>query len=163
MTWLGIEHLGYVEFGVAGRMFMEGAFRRLLNCNIALQTFENNLRQAQTPDDCWSVIQGAGQTFGFPQMQMLLAGRKYESPNGLAASRLWTIRIPISDWDYLELKRAFDNPVQTAAVAPFADILRNTLEPKLTALAWRKHISARAMTAEALENEMAYSATASQS
>src|ERR1700687_4335849 len=24
-TWVGIQHLGYLEFGVAGRMFMDGA------------------------------------------------------------------------------------------------------------------------------------------
>jgi UDP-GlcNAc:undecaprenyl-phosphate/decaprenyl-phosphate GlcNAc-1-phosphate transferase len=163
VTWIGIEHLGYVEFGVAGRMFMDGAFRRLLNCNIALHAFEKDLLQAQTADDCWSVIQSAAKQFGFHHLRMTLAGRKYESSNSLGATRLWNVRIPISDWDYLELTRAFHSPVQTAAVAPFADILRKTLEPKLTAFSWRQHISARSVTTEELENEMACCATASRS
>ena len=135
IAWIGIGHLGYIEFGVAGRMFIDGAFRRLLNCNIALQGFEKDLVHAQTPDDCWSVIQAAANDFGFHHMEMMLAGRKYECPNGTATGRFWNVRIPISDTDYLQLTRAFDTPVQTAAVAPFADVLRKTLEPKLTGFA----------------------------
>lgn len=151
IAWIGIGHLGYVEFGVAGRMFVDGAFRRLLNCNIALHGFEKDLVDAQTPDDCWRVIYAAAKEFGFEHMEMLLAGRKYESRDGVPAQRLWNVRIPVSDSDYINLTRMFDSPVQTAAVAPFVDVLRKTLEPKLTALGWREYISAR--TAKEVETD----------
>ena len=45
-TWIGIQHLGYLEFGLAGRMFMDGAFRRLLNSHLLLQAFEQDLSTA---------------------------------------------------------------------------------------------------------------------
>ena len=66
ITWIGIGHLGYVEFEVGGRMFIDGAFRRLLNCNIALYGFEKQLQAAESPDDCWSVIQQAAQGLWIP-------------------------------------------------------------------------------------------------
>ena len=81
--------------------------------------------------------------FGFHKLEMLLAGRKYSSPDGAAAERSWNIRIPISDRDYVELTRPFDVPVQTAVVAPLADILRKTLEPKLPRFGWSGSISMR--------------------
>ncbi len=48
-AWIGVQHLGYVEFGVAGRMFAGGAFRKHLNNQIALRTFEEALAAAAPP------------------------------------------------------------------------------------------------------------------
>jgi hypothetical protein len=151
IAWIGIGHLGYVEFDVAGRMFIDGAFRRLLNCNIALQGFEKELAAAKTPDDCWSVIHRAAKDFGFGHIDMRLAGQKYESENGAAAERFWNIRIPISDCDYVSLTREFDTPVQTAVVAPFADVVRKTLERKIPSFTWGDSISACIVTPKEMQ------------
>ena len=43
-AWIGVQHLGYVEFGMAGRMFIDGAFRRHLNGQLQLQKFEEELQ-----------------------------------------------------------------------------------------------------------------------
>jgi UDP-GlcNAc:undecaprenyl-phosphate GlcNAc-1-phosphate transferase len=59
MSWIGVQHLGYIEFGVAGRMFIEGAFRRLLNSQIALQTYEERLNAATTAEEFWHVMETA--------------------------------------------------------------------------------------------------------
>ncbi len=135
ITWIGIEHLGYVEFGVAGRMFVEGAFRRLLSSNIALQKFQQELAAARSPDDCWVVIHAASKDFGFHHVEMFLAGLKYEYRNELASDQCWNVRIPISDFDYIELTREFESGIQAGAVAPFADVLRKGLVPKLAGFA----------------------------
>jgi len=130
-AWIGIQHLGYVEFGVAGRMFVEGAFRRHLNTNIALQTFESRLNTATTPDECWLVVQDSGKDFGFHTIDMSLAGRRYEYCNGGVPQPSWTVRIPLSAADFIELTREFGADAQHSVVAPFADSLRKAITPKI--------------------------------
>ena len=134
-TWIGVQHLGYVEFGVAGRMFMEGAFRRLLNTNIALQTFEESLRNAAEPEDCWQVIRTSACEFGFQTVEMSLNGQHYT----LGASHVgtevgdqsWKVRIPLSEADFIALTRPFGDNSGHNVVAPYAECVRRLLGPKL--------------------------------
>lgn len=131
---IGIGQLGYVEFGVFRRMFVEGSFRRLLNSHIVLKDFETELIVAPTLDDCWEIIRNASKEFGFHNIQMQLAGRTFEHRNGLVTDRCWNVRVPISDSDYVEFTREFGAEVQAGAIAPFAEVLRKALVPKLAAL-----------------------------
>jgi UDP-GlcNAc:undecaprenyl-phosphate GlcNAc-1-phosphate transferase len=130
-AWIGIQHLGYVEFGVAGRMFIEGAFRRQLNTNIALKVLQERLSGAATPDDCWAVIQDSAKDFGFQTVDMSLAGRVYQYRNGGCPERSWLVRIPLSSTDFVELTREFDTPAEHSVVAPYADTVRRSMESKL--------------------------------
>ena len=130
-TWVGIQHLGYLEFGVAGRMFMDGAFRRLLNSQISLQTYEESLVAAATPDECWIVIECACRDFGFHRANLILAGRHFEYALDVEPINAWEVRIPVSDYDSIKLTRSFGTGTQTNIIAPFADMVRRTLAPKL--------------------------------
>ncbi len=131
VTWIGIQHLGYVEFGMAGRMFLKGAFRRHLNSQLELQTLEKRLVAASDPAACWAVIQDVSSKFGFHHLEMQLSGQFFQHRNGVEMERCWNIRIPISDYDYLELTRAFDESTQSGAVGVFADVVKRCLSPKL--------------------------------
>jgi hypothetical protein len=131
VTWIGIQHLGYVEFGMAGRMFMEGAFRRHVNGHIELHALDQRLVAAATPEACWDVIQDVSSRFGVHHLEMQLCGQLFQHPNGILLDRCWKIRIPISDYDYLELTRAFDESAQSGAVGAFADVVKRSLAPKL--------------------------------
>ena len=131
MAWMGIQHLGYVEFGVAGHMFVEGAFRRALNTNIALRIMEERLRSAITPDECWDVIEDSAKNFGFHTIEMALAGRMYSYRTGGAPERSWSVRIPLSGSEFVELTREFEAPSEHNVVAPYADAVRRTIAPKL--------------------------------
>jgi UDP-GlcNAc:undecaprenyl-phosphate GlcNAc-1-phosphate transferase len=130
-TWIGVQHLGYVEFGVAGRMFVEGAFRRLLNSQIALQVVEQKLQSAHTPDECWDVIQESAKEFGFHSVEMAIAGRRYGYQDGSRADGSWYVRIPLSNSEFVELTREFDCSGQHNVVVPYAEAVRRILEPKL--------------------------------
>lgn len=141
IAWIGVGHLGYVEFGVFGRMFVEGSFRRLLNSHISLKVLETELIAAPTLDECWRIIKNAAKDFGFHNIEMRLVGRTFEHRNGLPLVQSWKVRIPISDSDYIELTREFAAEVQAGAIAPFADVLRKALVPKLLALAAPKQVS----------------------
>lgn len=129
-AWLGVQHLGYVEFGTAGRMLVGGAFRRHLCAQLSLESFEAALSAAATPDDCWEVILTYRCAFGFSEVCLRYAGNFYDAlctenpPSG------WQVQVPISDTDYLVLVRQFDSEAQTAAVAPFVDAAARILREK---------------------------------
>lgn len=135
ITWIGVQHLGYVEFGVVGRMFIEGAFRRTLNTQIALQSFEQRLAGAATPDDCWRVIEDNAKDFGLHTINMRLGGQAYTYRNGGVPERSWSVRIPLSPSDFIELTREFETAAQHSITASFVDTVRRTLEPKLPTFA----------------------------
>ena len=135
LTWMGVQHLGYVEFGTAGRMFLDGAFRRILIMHVSLQTCQEQLIAASTLDACWEVILRACRDAGFHQVQMKLAGQTFEWKDGINPMNTWDITIPISDSDYVRLTRSFGGGTEPNIIAPLADVLRYALLPKLPVLA----------------------------
>jgi UDP-GlcNAc:undecaprenyl-phosphate GlcNAc-1-phosphate transferase len=129
-TWIGVQHLGYVEFGVAGRMFVEGAFRRHLNANIALRTLDDRLKTTGCADEWWCVIQETAKDFGFHGADLRLIGQMYSYTNGGRPERSWTVRIPLSEEDWLNLTREFDTDAAHSLVSPYADVVRRSIEAK---------------------------------
>lgn len=135
VTWIGVQHLGYVEFGTAGRMFLDGAFRRMLNSQVSLQMYQEQLIAAPTPERCWEIISGACKDAGFHRVQMMLAGQMFEWQDGINPMNTWDVAIPIADSAYVRLTRSFGGGTQPNIIAPFADVLRQALVPKLPVFA----------------------------
>jgi len=131
-TWIGIQQLGYVEFGVAGRLFVDGAFRRLLNSHISIENFESSLRAASTPEDCWNVLRNGHREFGFHQIEVLMSGRRFRQCAETQPFHSWKVTVPISALSYVELSRVFGPAQQHQVVAPFVDVLRRVLAPKFS-------------------------------
>jgi UDP-GlcNAc:undecaprenyl-phosphate GlcNAc-1-phosphate transferase len=131
-AWIGVQRLGYIEFDTAGRMLLQGSFRRFLNSHISLRNFESSLSLAKTPDECWTILKNNFENFGFHRVDMQLAGRNYiQKSDDSAAFRAWRVEIPLSERDYVHLTGQFGNNAKHTVVAPFADVLRKTLESKL--------------------------------
>jgi UDP-GlcNAc:undecaprenyl-phosphate GlcNAc-1-phosphate transferase len=133
LVFIGVWCLGYAEFGTAARMFLEGAFRRQLNTRIALGGLEGKLAAAVTPEDCWATIQSAAPGFGLHGVELSVGGYAFHEQNGCQFTRDWTIQIPLSDTDRLELTHAFGGGAQADCTASFVDVVRRTLTPKLAA------------------------------
>ncbi|MEK7753964.1 MAG: MraY family glycosyltransferase, partial [Acidobacteriota bacterium] len=127
-AWIGVQHLGYVEFGIAGRMFMEGAFRRHLNNELALRAFEDSLARASTMEDCWSAIQEACRKFGFTHAELRLNGHRFEETlvetNG---NETWNVDIPLVEEGHLHLTRCFGESSVPTVLVPFAEALHRRL------------------------------------
>lgn len=132
-TWVGVQHLGYVEFGVAGRMFVEGAFRRQLSSQVAMREFENNLAAARTPQECWEVIREYSRAFGLHYVLLFLAGETFEYHSGVELDNHWTLRIPLSHYDFVEISREIGHKDHCSVIGPFADALYKSLADKLPA------------------------------
>ena len=116
-----------VEFRGARRLVLNGAFRRVLNAQLAVQSFEEELSAAVTPQECWAAIQNAAQEFGFHQMRMQLAGESFECHNGFGPIRSWAIRIPISKTTRVELSHEFGPAGHSTSVVAFVETIRNVL------------------------------------
>src|ERR1017187_6244485 len=130
-AWVGIQHLGYAEFDTARRMVFAGTFRRRLNAQLQLTTFHDNLAAAVTPDQCWEVLHRAYSNFGFNEIKLKLAGRSYApTTNGHHIANSWTIRIALSETEYLNLSREFDTEAPPV-IPPFADMTAKVLQAKI--------------------------------
>jgi len=108
-AWIGVHHLEYAEFGMARRLVLAGNFRRLLNAELQLSTFHEALAAAVTPDQCWEILHHTYSDFGFNEIRFKLGGRLYtHTTNGHHVANTWTVRIQLSEHDYLNLSRAFN-------------------------------------------------------
>jgi UDP-GlcNAc:undecaprenyl-phosphate/decaprenyl-phosphate GlcNAc-1-phosphate transferase len=126
----GIQQLGYAEFEAVRRFVWHGALRREINAHLAVRTFEERLKAAETADDCWAVVQGASEEFGFPRIRMQLAGRIFNCHSESGSLGSWAIRIPISDNDWIELSHSSGPEGHPTAIVPFADTMRRVLTGK---------------------------------
>jgi UDP-GlcNAc:undecaprenyl-phosphate/decaprenyl-phosphate GlcNAc-1-phosphate transferase len=127
---LGIQYLGYAEFDLAGRLLFGGEFQRTVSAQLDLRKFRASLAAAPTPPACWEVIQSACIKFGFQQVLLSLGGETYEYFSEAPEVAGWTLRVPLSHRDYVVLSRPFASSVLPMIVAPFVDVLRQTLVEK---------------------------------
>ncbi len=133
-AWIGIQHLGYAEFAMARRIVLAGTFRRRLNAELQLGTFCDELAAAVTPDQCWEVLQHTYSEFGFNEIRFKLGGRFYtHTMNGHHVANTWTVRIQLSENDYLNLSREFDTEAPPI-VARFTDAIGKMLRTKTSGM-----------------------------
>lgn len=134
-TWLGIQKLGYNEFGLARRLLFGGEMQNTLNAQISLQKLEQAISRADTIEHCWSVMRdGCGQ-FGFSRVELHLAGRNYEQGNSNGGEPPpWYVHVPLSDDHYVLLCRNSRSPVKMTVVAPLADLIRSRFRARLAEL-----------------------------
>jgi UDP-GlcNAc:undecaprenyl-phosphate GlcNAc-1-phosphate transferase len=133
-AWFGIQHLGYAEFEMARRLVLAGNFRRQLNAELQLSTFRDNLAAAATAEQCWKVLQNAYSEFGFNEIRFKLGRRIYtHTTNGHHIANTWTVRIPLSESDYVNLSREFDTECPPI-VARFTDAIGKALLTKTSGM-----------------------------
>lgn len=133
-TWLGVQALGYVEFGVVGRLLSRGVFRQFLATEIQLQQLEERLLQAVDVHECWAVIQDRCGALGFTRARLHLAGMTYEVllPDS-GGGDWWEITIPISRSDYINFRRSLHTGKALYA-ASFVKIVRASLQARLSGM-----------------------------
>ncbi len=133
-AWIGVQHLGYVEFGVAGRMFLGGAFRKHLNNHLEFHAFEQALQAAKTPEARWKIICESCRKFGFTHVELQWNGRCFEETlldtNGNA---VWYLDIPLDGGGHLRLARCFGESEVPTILVPFAESLHKHALGKLGA------------------------------
>jgi UDP-GlcNAc:undecaprenyl-phosphate GlcNAc-1-phosphate transferase len=128
-AWSGIQHLGYAEFAIVGRIFVGGgAFRRRLNSELALQAFECALQGATSPDEVWETVRTASRKFGFTHAELRVGGCHFgdilTEMNGIPA---WNVDIPLGESGRLLLRRCFGQAQTPTMLVAFVEVLHRNL------------------------------------
>jgi UDP-GlcNAc:undecaprenyl-phosphate/decaprenyl-phosphate GlcNAc-1-phosphate transferase len=131
VTWLGVQHLGYVEFGVARRLLVGGAFRRMLNGQLVLRNFEKSLTAAKTVGDFWLALRETCKSLGFNEVRLQLGDEVYRDYVGDSLPQdCWQLRVPLADLGYLNLTREFHSQTLPGIIAPLVDIIQSQFQVK---------------------------------
>ena len=134
-TLIFVRKLGYVEFSVARSVLLGGGVRLLLGAHIHLRNLETSIAAAATPNDCWIAIREACRHLGFHHVRVHLLGETYqEQLYSNKESAGWTVRIPLSEDDYVNCSRQVECGVSATGVAAFADLLGTGLRERLPLL-----------------------------
>lgn len=127
-AWIGIQYLGYAEFTATGRLIHPSTFFRMLDAQLRLRTLEETLADARSVEDCWRAICEFSRQFGFNRAVLRVNGSVYEQRwNGARVGADWSVRIPLSDTEYLNLGRRFNGTIEPLAVAPLVEVLQRGL------------------------------------
>jgi UDP-GlcNAc:undecaprenyl-phosphate/decaprenyl-phosphate GlcNAc-1-phosphate transferase len=127
---MGVQYLGYSEFGVLGKAVFGGGFHRLLNAQFTLMKFEQELAASKTLDDTWELLCRESSSFGFSGVEMLFDG---ETRVKRAGSR-WHIRVDFPGRGYIILTRESGTRGSTTAGVLFVDCIERAFVEKLDEL-----------------------------
>jgi UDP-GlcNAc:undecaprenyl-phosphate GlcNAc-1-phosphate transferase len=133
-AWVGVQHLGYVEFSLATRLLLGGSFQRMLASQLQLRKFQEELIATTGVEECYRLLAETCQNFGFAGFVIDFHGqtlRKTFLEQDVEVC--WIVRIPLAGTGYLNLTRPFNSSEQIAVV-PFVRMLRDILPEKLQAL-----------------------------
>lgn len=130
VAWLGLQHLGYNEFGVAGKLALGGAFRGLLGAQLALINFEQELAAARTLEQCWEVLRSACPHFGFAGIELSLDDVYCHGE----VTGSWFVRIDFPGHGYIHLMRKDTATDRGAAAVLFIDCISSVFARKLNEL-----------------------------
>jgi UDP-GlcNAc:undecaprenyl-phosphate GlcNAc-1-phosphate transferase len=127
--WFGVRYLGYREFNLFGRIFHPRNFRPMLQAQLRINALEDTLAGAETVDDCWVALRHTSQELGFSHLVMRLDHTFYEER--LGGEPTWTIRVPLSKTEFINIGHDPLDTVPPGIVGPLAEMLRRALVPKL--------------------------------
>lgn len=134
-AWLGLQHLGYSEFGVAKRMFLSGTIRSVLSAQLALEAFEYEVRADMTLGQSWDMLCRTCPRFGFSGIVFDLddVQRQWGINTG------WQARIDFPGHGYISVWRDTGNLSEGAAAVLFIDCVSRIFREKLKSMELVNH------------------------
>jgi len=148
-AWYGVHRLHYIEFEVARRVLFQ-RFRRVLESEIAVVSFEARIAAAKTLDEYWGAIVRVAEEFGFAQVRLVIGSHTFEETlRPINPVACWNFQIPLSETDYLEFKRPVRAEFHPWAAVPFFDLARNSFRQNLERFLHEERKPAEALFAAA--------------
>lgn len=127
-AWVGIQHLEYPEFAMAGRMFLKGKFRQIIDVETRLLDFEKSLAHAANIEECWTKVLAGTREFGFQGVRMSLSGRVFEDFGADNDGRVWQLRIPLAESQYVNFFRDFNSELNPLILSAFVGSVERGLK-----------------------------------
>jgi UDP-GlcNAc:undecaprenyl-phosphate GlcNAc-1-phosphate transferase len=132
--WIGIRQLDYTEFASAGRMFLGGKFRQIIDVETRMADFETSLSKATSTEECWAQIRAGSQNFGFHEVRMSLSGRVFEESSLGPAKPRWQLRIPLPNSQYVNFSRDFNSDMNPLVLSAFVEAVQRGLDARAVAV-----------------------------
>jgi UDP-GlcNAc:undecaprenyl-phosphate GlcNAc-1-phosphate transferase len=129
-AWLGLQHLGYREFGIAKTMVFGGTIRSVLSAQLALEAFEHEVNADLTLGQSWDVLCQTCHRFGF-------SGLLFELDDVMhlwGEKTGWQARIDFPGHGFISLWRESGATSQGAAAVLFIDCVSRAFKHKLSQL-----------------------------
>ncbi len=130
VAWLGLQHLGYHEFGVARRIVLGGGFRRMINAQLALISIEQELIASTEVDQCWKILCDAAPQFGFCGIELRLDRSQF---HGDFEGR-WHIHVELPGHGYINFMRNSGAGDSGSGAILFIECVARVFNQKLTEL-----------------------------
>lgn len=129
-AWLGLQHLDYSEFSVAGKVVLGGAFRSILSAQLALDAFEREAHADITLQQCCELLYRTCPQFGFSGIVFHVDDVMHR--RGVDTG--WQARIDFPGHGYINLWRESGAMGRGAAAVLFIDSVSRALNQKLSNL-----------------------------
>jgi hypothetical protein len=102
---------------------------------MAIEAVEQRIQRAISVDACWEAVRDAARQLGFSQIEAHMDGRAFhDEPAGHADAFSWQLRVPLGEASYVQVGRRLAVGPEPASLAPFVDLVRRTLLPRLVAV-----------------------------
>jgi len=126
-VWIGIQSLGYAEFGAASRLVWGGGLRRAVRSEIAIEELRVALTAADGPEQVWTAVLRVGQAYGFSSVEMRWYGSTFRWASSHAVDSFWSLWIPFDDGDFVRLQRSGGAGASLPGAGPLAETLAAAL------------------------------------
>jgi UDP-GlcNAc:undecaprenyl-phosphate/decaprenyl-phosphate GlcNAc-1-phosphate transferase len=127
-AWIGVQHLGYGEFGAARHVIFGGVIPRVINAEVILKHLEAGLGAAVSADEKWQVLAATSRKMGFNQLDLTFEGRTWnESLGSVPAYKCWQMQIPLNGLGTANFSIPINASVHPATLASFAAIVWRSL------------------------------------
>lgn len=131
-VWIGLQHLGYVEFQLARDLLFGGTFRTIIDGQTNLVSLGRKLEACDNFEESWKLISAASAQFGFTGARLHIENTIYADLNqGWRDDSSWLIRVPIVEPHFLELRRGFANTPDAMVVPAFIATVASALRKQL--------------------------------
>ena len=138
---VAIRLVGYAEFDVAWSLLTSGALRDMVHTRMLVESLEQRVAAATTPDQFWEVMRDTTRQLGFGPARMRRGGDEYVDRVDIGAdgrrrgndaderrgddARHCIIRIPLPDAGYVNFSMPAASPIKQAlAVTALVDVLQ---------------------------------------
>lgn len=106
LVWVGINYLGYIEFGALRKTLSRKSVLSGLHEEIYLHELRRAIEEAETIESCWAVVRSACKDVGFATSQMYFLGSSFEANFILSSvAPSWKMTLALGREGHLMLTR----------------------------------------------------------
>lgn len=131
-AWIGIQHLGYAEFSVAGRLLSRGSLRGMIDIQFRLREFDVALAASTSIDQMWGILSAASKDFGFNGLRLKIGDEiREERAASMEGEPDLQIRVPLPDGQYANFYCSLQAHLHPVVMGSFAETVSNVLSNKI--------------------------------